>query len=52
MWNSKIGNIYTYRFEKTMLQVANALEQEGYKVKRYYDKSFNNFKIEIVGYRK
>ena len=46
---TKIGEIYTYRTEKEMLEVANKLEQQGYAVKRR--RLGVRFTVEIIGYR-
>ena len=53
--NSKIGNIYTYNNEKDMLEVANKLEKQGYKVKReakkFCENLYKNFTVTIIGYK-
>ncbi len=47
--SSKIGNTYTYISERDMLDVANRLEAEGYKVIRKQDGLC--FKVTVIGYR-
>ena len=50
MRESKIGQVYTCPTEKTMLEAANSLEKEGYKVKRGRSK-FGSFTVTVIGYR-
>lgn len=51
MTESRIGNIYSYNSENDMLKIAKSLEESGYKVKRYYDDIFKNFKVKVIGYK-
>lgn len=52
MLESKIGQIYSYDTEQEMLRVANKLEGEGFKVKRYYvEGSLYPYKCECIGYK-
>ena len=52
MLESKVGQIYSYSTEQEMLRVANKLEEEGFKVKRYYvEESFYPYKCECIRYK-
>ena len=51
MYKGKVGQVITYIREDSMMKMANELEVKGYKVKRYYDENFKNYKVKIVGYK-
>ena len=50
MGRSKIGNVYSFYTEILMLEKANDLEKQGYKVERGRGE-IGTFTVKIIGYR-